>query len=100
MVSRIAVAAALAALSGAAAAQSPSDPAAASGGYVTNSSRQTATGAFGQCVRTGYWNPSLAAEPCDATARASAAPVPVARRSRCPRRPRRRRRSPPSRRAR
>ncbi|HEX6692796.1 MAG TPA: OmpA family protein [Burkholderiales bacterium] len=79
MISRIAVAAALAAISGAAGAQNPSDPAAASGGYVTNSSRQTATGAFGQCVRTGYWNPSLAAEPCDATARASSAPVPMAR---------------------
>src|SRR5262245_56370591 len=47
MMQRIAIAAALAALSGAAAAQNPADPA-ASGGYVTNSARQTATGAFGQ----------------------------------------------------
>src|SRR5688572_23045970 len=77
MISRIALAAAFAALGGNAAAQSP-DPA-ASGGYVTNSTRQHATGAFGQCVRTGYWSPALAAEPCDATPRASSAPVPVAR---------------------
>jgi OOP family OmpA-OmpF porin len=50
-----------------------------SGGYVTNSARDTATGAFGQCVRTGYWTPALAADPCDATPRAAVPPVPVAR---------------------
>lgn len=74
---RIAIAAAIAAISSTAFAQAP-EPA-SSGGYVTNSSRQIATGAFGQCVRTGYWSPAIAAEPCDATARASTAPVPVAR---------------------
>jgi OOP family OmpA-OmpF porin len=74
MIQRIAIAAALAALSGTAAAQT--SDAAASGGYVTNSSRQHATGAFGQCVRTGYWSEALAGEPCDATPRASAPPVP------------------------
>lgn len=77
MIPRIAVAAAIAAVGSAAFAQAP-EPA-SSGGYVTNSSRQVATGAFGQCVRTGYWSPAIAAEPCDATARASTAPVPVAR---------------------
>jgi OmpA-OmpF porin, OOP family len=76
MMQRIALAAALAAVGGVAAAQTPAP--AASGGYVTNSVRQTATGAFGQCVRTGYWTEALAAEPCDATARAASAPVPVA----------------------
>jgi OOP family OmpA-OmpF porin len=76
MIQRIALAAALAALGGTAAAQT--NDAANSGGYVTNSSRQHATGAFGQCVRTGYWTPALAAEPCDATPRASA-PPPVVR---------------------
>ena len=75
MMSRIAIAAALAALSGAAAAQTP----APTSGYVTDSSRTGARGAFGQCVRTGFWNPALAEEPCDGTARAGAAPVPVAR---------------------
>lgn len=75
MMSRIAIAAALAALGGTAAAQTP----ALTSGYVTDSSRQGARGAFGQCVRTGFWNPALAEEPCDATARASLEPVPVAK---------------------
>ena len=77
MIQRIALAAALAALGGTAGAQT-NNPA-NSGGYVTNSSSQHATGAFGQCVRTGYWSPALAAEPCDATPRASAPPPPVVR---------------------
>ena len=76
MMSRIAIAAALAALGGTAAAQTT--PAFTSG-YVTDSSRQGARGAFGQCVRTGFWSPALAEESCDATARASLEPVPVAR---------------------
>ena len=37
-----------------------------------------ATGAFGQCVRTGYWTPADAADPCDPTARAAATPIAVA----------------------
>jgi len=76
MMSRIAIAAALAALGGTAAAQTA--PAFTSG-YVTDSSRQGARGAFGQCVRTGFWSPALAEESCDATARASLEPVPVAK---------------------
>src|SRR5688500_2327110 len=82
MMQRIALAAAIAALGTTAVAQT-SDPA-ASGGYVTSSNRQHATGAFGQCVRTGYWTPAMAAEPCDATARASSAPVPVAQQEPAP----------------
>jgi OmpA-OmpF porin, OOP family len=73
MMSRIAIAAALAALGGTAAAQTAPAP---TSGYVSDSSRQAARGAFGQCVRTGFWNPALAAEPCDSTARAGLAPVP------------------------
>lgn len=33
---------------------------------------------FGQCVRSGFWTPAMAAEPCDAVARADLPPVPVA----------------------
>jgi OmpA-OmpF porin, OOP family len=76
MMNRMAIAAALAALSGTVAAQTTSAP---TSGYVQDSSRQGARGAFGQCVRTGFWNPALAEEPCDSTARASLAPVPVAK---------------------
>jgi len=79
MMSRIALAAAIAAIGGTAAAQTPQTPTRTDSGYVTGSAGQMATGAFGQCVRTGYWNPGLAADPCDPTARASMAPVPVAR---------------------
>jgi len=77
MTSRLAVTAALAALSGAALAQPTTQS--LDSGYVQDSTRQTAHGAYGQCVRTGYWTPRLAADPCDATARAGMAPVPVAR---------------------
>ena len=77
MISRLALAAALAAIGGTAAAQTPDSS--LSGGYVTNSARDTARGAFGQCVRTGYWSPELAADPCDATPRAAVPPVPVAK---------------------
>jgi OOP family OmpA-OmpF porin len=74
MISRIAITAALATLAGAAAAQT----AQWDSGYVLDTNRQAARGAFNQCVRTGYWNPSLAAEPCDPTPRAGLPPVPVA----------------------
>ena len=76
--SRIAITAALAALSSAALAQAPTQPTTNSG-YVQSSSGQFARGAFGQCVRTGYWNAALAADPCDATARAGLQPAAVAR---------------------
>ena len=74
MISRIAITAALATLAGTAAAQQPAPTSA----YVTDSSRQTAHGAYGQCVRTGFWSQAMAAEPCDATPRAGVPPVPVA----------------------
>ncbi len=81
MQKRIALAAALAAFSGAAAAQTPAQSAVPSrdSAYVTGSARQPATGAFGQCVRSGFWTPADAAEPCDSTARASATPIAVAK---------------------
>ena len=80
MQTRIALAAALTALSGAAAAQTAGQSAVPSrdSAYVTGSARQMATGAFGQCVRTGYWTPADAADPCDPTARAAATPIAVA----------------------
>src|SRR5262245_54551772 len=70
--SRVAITAALAVLSGTALAQAsrPMDS-----GYVQNTSRQITTGAFGQCVRTGYWTPAHAADPCDSTARAGMQPA-------------------------
>lgn len=74
---RIVVAAALAAIGSPALAQTAAP--ALNSGYVMDSSHQGARGAFGQCVRTGYWTPALAADPCDATARAGLEPVPVAR---------------------
>lgn len=81
MQTRIALAAALAALSSAAAAQTAGQSAVPSrdSAYVTGSARQVATGAFGQCVRSGFWTPADAAEPCDATARAAATPIAVAK---------------------
>jgi OmpA-OmpF porin, OOP family len=75
MIPRTAVAAAIMAIGSAAVAQTP----APTSGYVTGGSQQAARGAYGQCVRTGFWTPALAQEPCDSTARASAAPVPVVR---------------------
>jgi OOP family OmpA-OmpF porin len=74
---RIAIAAALAAIGSPALAQTTAP--ALNSGYVMDSSYQGARGAFGQCVRTGYWTPALAADPCDGTARAGLEPVPVAR---------------------
>ncbi len=75
MMPRIAIAAALAAIGGTAAAQT--NPAPSTSGYVQDSTRQITRGAFGQCVITGFWNPALAEEPCDPTPRASLEPVPV-----------------------
>jgi OmpA-OmpF porin, OOP family len=77
MMPRIAIAAALAAIGGTAAAQT--NPVPITSAYVQDSTRQITRGAFGQCVITGYWNPALAEEPCHPTPRASLAPVPVVR---------------------
>lgn len=69
--SAAAVALTLAALSGAASAQSP--------GYVTNSQNQVWTTPYGLCWRTTGWSPENAAAPCDARPRAEVlAPVAAA----------------------
>jgi OmpA-OmpF porin, OOP family len=46
-------------------------------GYVNSPQGVNYRTAFGECWRAGHWTPALAAEPCDATARASV-PAPVA----------------------
>src|SRR3954468_19628367 len=79
MFPRIALAAALAASYGLAAGQTGPQRTAPNSAYVNGSAGQMATGAFGQCVRAGYWTPADAAEPCDPTARAAATPIAAAR---------------------
>src|SRR5262245_6585681 len=73
----VALAAALAAFAGAASAQtggaSPGLP-----GYATSSDGRVVLSGFGQCVRSGFWSPANAAEPCDRVARAAVPPPPVA----------------------
>lgn len=45
-------------------------------GYVNSPQGVNYRTAFGECWRAGHWTPAMAAEPCDATARASV-PAPV-----------------------
>jgi OOP family OmpA-OmpF porin len=45
-------------------------------GYVNSPQGVNYRTAYGECWRAGHWTPALAAEPCDATARASV-PAPV-----------------------
>lgn len=73
---RLSVILVAAALSGAASAQAPGAPGLP--GYVTSSGGQVVLSGFGQCVRSGFWAPSNAAEPCDRVARAELPPPPVA----------------------
>jgi OOP family OmpA-OmpF porin len=47
-------------------------------GYINNSQGVNWRTAYGECWRAGHWTPALAAEPCDATARASVPPPVVA----------------------
>jgi OmpA-OmpF porin, OOP family len=47
-------------------------------GYVTSMDGKPVLSGFGQCVRTGFWTPANAAEPCDRVARAELPPPPVA----------------------
>src|SRR5689334_2458987 len=47
-------------------------------GYLQNSSGAPALNSANHCVHTSTWAPGLAAEPCDAVARASLAVPPVA----------------------
>jgi len=73
----VAIAAALAAFAGAANAQPSSSPGLP--GYAHSSDGCPVLSGFGQCVRSGYWVPANAAEPCDRVARADVPPpAPVA----------------------
>jgi OOP family OmpA-OmpF porin len=65
-----AIAVALAASAGTAAAAQP--------GYASDGYGQQARNGFGECLRAGHWTPANAAEPCDRVARASLPPAPVA----------------------
>jgi OOP family OmpA-OmpF porin len=47
-------------------------------GYVTQPNGGNVMSGYGLCVRTGFWSQDMAAEPCDATPRAAAAPAPMA----------------------
>ncbi|MGQ0547338.1 MAG: OmpA family protein [Betaproteobacteria bacterium] len=47
-------------------------------GYVNSPGGLNYRTSYGACWRAGYWTPAMAAEPCDATARASAPPPVVA----------------------
>ena len=50
----------------------------ASPGYVQSGvAPQVVQDGFGGCVRSGFWTPAMAAEPCDLVARAQVPPVPV-----------------------
>lgn len=72
-----AVIAALAASSGIALAQPAPRAGAMERGYVNSPQGVNYRTAYGQCWRAGHWTPAMAAEPCDAVARASA-PAPIA----------------------
>lgn len=73
---RLSVALVAAALCGTALAQTTTTAPRALPGYVTSSSGQVVLSGFGQCVRSQYWVPANAAEPCDRVARAELAPPP------------------------
>src|SRR6185503_12199739 len=72
---RLSVALVAAALCGTALAQTTTAPRALPG-YVTSSSGQVVLSGYGQCVRSQFWVPADAAEPCDRVARAELAPPP------------------------
>ena len=81
LLSAVAIAAALAAFTGIAGAQSStsaSGPARAAPGYAQSSDGRVVLSGSGQCVRTGSWTPANAAEPCDRVPVASVPPPPVA----------------------
>jgi OOP family OmpA-OmpF porin len=64
------------AFSGIAAAQSSTVTSQPLPGYAVSSDGRPVLSGFGQCVRSGFWSPSMAAEPCDRVARAEVAPPP------------------------
>jgi OOP family OmpA-OmpF porin len=72
------IAAAFAALSGAAGAQPGSSGGPGLPGYVVSSDGRPVLSGFGHCVRNGFWTQGNAAEPCDRIARADLPPPPVA----------------------
>jgi OmpA-OmpF porin, OOP family len=77
--SAVAIAASLAAFAGSAGAQTGSGGTPGIPGYVTSSDGRVALGGFGQCVRSGMWEPANSVDPCDRIARAEVpAPPPVA----------------------
>jgi OmpA-OmpF porin, OOP family len=45
-------------------------------GYITSSDGRVVLSGSGQCVRSGFWTPAQAADPCDRVARAELAPPP------------------------
>ena len=47
-------------------------------GYVRSSDGRVVLSGSGQCVRSGFWTPANAADPCDRVARAELPPPPVA----------------------
>ena len=74
----VAIAAALAAFAGVAAAQPSAAPAPKAPGYAVSSDGQIVRNGFGECVRAGHWNAANAAEPCERVTLAQAAPVAAA----------------------
>ncbi len=78
--SRPATSASQAAATGASATAGTAQPVArAAPGYVgAGVSNDVVRSGFGQCVRSGFWTPAMAAEPCDSVARAELPPPPVA----------------------
>ena len=77
--SAVAIAASFAAFAGSAGAQTGSGGTPGIPGYVTSSDGRVALGGFGQCVRSGMWEPANSVDPCDRIARAEVpAPPPVA----------------------
>jgi OOP family OmpA-OmpF porin len=67
-----------AAFSGTAGAQASSGTPQPLPGYAVSADGRPVLSGFGQCVRSGFWTPAMAAEPCDRVARAELAPPPVA----------------------
>jgi OmpA-OmpF porin, OOP family len=74
--SAVAIAAACAAFAVSANAQTGSGGNPGVPGYVTSSDGRVVLSGFGQCVRSGFWVPANAVDPCDRIASASLPPPP------------------------
>ena len=79
--SAVAIAAALAAFAGVAAAQPAK---AGKPGYVTNANGEIMKSGHGACLRSGQWSPALADPACERTVTAQASTAPAARASAAP----------------